>query len=351
MKHFSAFLALVAPFALFAQITIDAADMPSAGDTMRYQNTTLQSFDDGDTGPGHAWHFESMLPEGEAADTAVTVGSTPFLYQFYFNNALFYPDWDADYALRGPSIDFQGVQLSNVYDYYKKGSAGFRNVGFGATINGVPASVQRNPIDFIYQFPLNYGDTDSGESNFLVTIPTLGAYGQQQMRSNEVDGWGTLYLPADTFEVLRVRSVLQRTDTIYIDQFGFGIAFPEPETIEYKWLAAGMDQPVLQVNTLGGTPTVVRFVYNPEDISTGGLDEATTMAPAIFPNPASDLVRVTISGTGAIELIDAQGRILRSVTFGPAQREAVLDVSDLMPGAYGVRRAGVSRTAPFVIAR
>ena len=86
MKHFSAFVALVSPFTLFAQITIDAADMPSAGDTMRYQNTTLQSFDDGDTGPGHAWHFESLLPEGEAADTAVTVGSTPFLYQFYFNN-------------------------------------------------------------------------------------------------------------------------------------------------------------------------------------------------------------------------------------------------------------------------
>ena len=351
MKQFSAFVALVSPLVLSAQITIGAPDMPSAGDTMRYQNTTLPSFDGADTGPGHAWHFEALLPNGEAADTAVTVGSTPFLYQFYFNNALFYPDWDADYALRGTSIDLQGVQLSDVYDYYKKGSTGFRNVGFGATINGVPASVQRNPIDRIYQFPLNYGDMDSGESNFLVAIPTLGAFGQQQTRTNEVDGWGTLYLPADTFEVLRVKSVLQRTDTIYIDQFGFGFALPEPETIEYKWLAAGMDQPVLQVNTLGGTPTVVRFVYHPINISTEVADRTTFEAPSVFPNPASDHVRVAVVGIGTIELVDVQGRTLRTVTFGSAVREVVLDISDLMPGVFGVRRAGDPRSARLVIAR
>lgn len=84
---------------------------------------------------------------------------------------------------------------------------------------------------------------DTSFSEFTLSVPTLFSFTQRQWRYNEVDGWGTLYLPADTFEVLRVKSTLERTDSAYVEQFGQGFTFPEPETIEYKWIAQGMDLP------------------------------------------------------------------------------------------------------------
>ncbi|MCB0810061.1 MAG: hypothetical protein KDB96_12350, partial [Flavobacteriales bacterium] len=219
---------LFLPVVLSAQITLDQTDMPSAGDTMRYWNGFLTGFDGADTGPNHVWDFSALGPLNEAADTAVSVGSTPFLYQFFFNNIFLYPDHDADYAVKGQEFGFQQLQVSDVYDYFKKGSSGFRNVGFGANINGLPSSIRRLPVDYVYRFPMTYGDVDSSFSTWEVDVPTIFHFEQEQWRFNEVDGWGVLYLPTDTFTVLRVRSVLQRTDSIHIDQFGIGFAIPEP---------------------------------------------------------------------------------------------------------------------------
>lgn len=342
---------LLAPFAVLsarAQITIGPNDMPEAGDTLRHRVSTLASFDGALTGTAYTWDFSDLDIGTENADTVVSVGSTPLLYQFYFNNPFLYPAWDADHALRGPSIDFQVVSIADVYDYYKTDADAFRNVGFGATINGLPASVRRDPIDQVYELPLQYGNTDSGDSEFIISIPTLGTYGQSQTRTNEVDGWGTLYLPADTFEVLRVKSTLQRTDTLYVDQFGFGFSFPEPEIIEYKWLAVGEGQPVLQVNTLAGAPTLVRFVYEPEDFSTG-VATSMTNAPVLFPNPANSAVRVQAGSAGMMEVRDAHGRSVHQQRInGPGIIDVATD--QLADGVYSVRLDGSSAPARLLVA-
>ena len=350
MKKFSLSLACCLPLLSLAQITIGPGDMPSAGDTMRYQSGAATNFDGGDTGPGHEWHFEYLAQQGEAADTAVSVESTPFLYQFFFNNGLFYPEHDADLALRGASINFQTVSLENVYDYFKKTNEGYRNVGFGATINGLPASVQRQPVDHIYRFPLNHGDQDTSASSFVLTVPTLGTYGQSQVRYNEVDGWGTLFLPADTFEVLRVKSTLMIRDTLYIDQFAFGFTFPRPETIEYKWLAVGNVQPVLQITTLLGQPLQLRYVY---DLGASvGMDQPVhASGPAVFPNPASDHVAVACDDARVIDLYDTQGRLVRRIASAPAQRAVMVDLHDVLPGLYTLRRLGDAVGTSLVISR
>ncbi|MEZ4739779.1 MAG: hypothetical protein R2818_10625 [Flavobacteriales bacterium] len=262
---FTAFLFLSS---VHAQITIGEADMPSAGDTMRFRSFDAASILLDQTGADHVWDYGDLTPMAEVADTAVSVGSTPFLYQFFFNNAFIYPQYVADYAMKGPSLGFQQLSLQDVYDYYRVDADGFRNVGFGATVNGLPTSVRRNPIDRILSFPMNYGDSDVSPSSFNVSVPTLLYFGQDQVRTNTVDGWGTLVLPAHTFEVLRVRSVLQRTDTIFIQQFGFGFRLPEPETVEYKWYAQGMDAPVMQVITTAGIVVSARFFHDP-DLATG----------------------------------------------------------------------------------
>lgn len=342
MRHLIAPFALLFVTGLTAQITIGPTDMPSPGDTVRFRNTDASAVDPASTEAGFIWDMGMLVPDLEGADTCVGVGSTPFLYQLYFNNAFIYPEWDADYAQRGQSFDFQGqLTVTDVYDYYKKDATGFRNVGFGANINGVPASVRRIPVDWVHRFPMNYGDMDTSYSEFSLDVPSLFSFTQQQTRYNEVDGWGTLYLPADTFEVLRVKSTLVRFDSVYIEQFGQGFAFPEPETIEYKWIAQGMDEPVLQIVTTGGQITTARFFYE-EDISTGIVATAAAANFSAYPNPANEAVTFTGAQSGIIVLRDAAGRVVRSQRVSTGV--VVMNVADLAPGNYAATMQGTTAT-------
>lgn len=348
--RYPAFLVLaLSGLAAFPQITITQADMPSAGDTVRFRTTTTTA-NAATTGAGHTWDFSSLVAGAAVADTTVSVGSTPLAYQLFFNNSLLYPEHKANFAMRGPSIGMQGVSLTNLFDYYKNNSAGYRNVGFGANLNGLPTSTQRNPVDWIYRFPMNYGNTDSSFSHFQVSVPTLGFYGQDQMRRNEVDGWGTLILPTDTFEVLRVKSRLARTDTIYINQLSMGFAVPEPETIEYKWIAQGMKEPVLQINTSGGVNTLVRFYYHPVDISTGVAATTAREGLRTWPNPAASLLHVEGAGTSALLMLGADGRVVRTLPASAPGAARSVDVGGLAPGTYVLRAAGNGAVCRVVVA-
>lgn len=334
---------ILAPTALLllgttnAQITIGPDDMPSAGDTVRYVSTAPEDVDISFTEAGAIWDMSLLIVGAEAADTCIEVSDTPFAYQLFFNNEFIYPDHHADYAVRGQSFGFQGqLTVEDVYDYFKNDDTGFRNVGFGARVNDIPTSVQREPVDWVHRFPMNYGDADSSFSIFSLEVPGLGSFTQEQWRYNSVDGWGTLYLPADTFEVLRVRSVLQRTDSVFIELFGQGFSFPEPEAVEYKWIAVGMDEPVLQVVTNDGTPTTARFYYNPTDFTTGIADREAEH-PVLFPNPADDVVFVDLPAgwQGTLLVWDPTGRAVRSIAARNGR--SIVELDGLAPGTYAVQ--------------
>ncbi|MEZ4791779.1 MAG: T9SS type A sorting domain-containing protein [Flavobacteriales bacterium] len=321
-----------------AQITIGEDDMPNANDTLRYRTTIATGVDVALTGAGITWDFGQLNPMLEAADTTVSVSATPLLYQLYFNNPFLYPQNRADYGVKGTDFDFQAITLTDVYDYYRADANGFFNVGFGANVNGLPTSVRRQPTDRVHQFPMNYGNEEISASAFNLNIPGLFYFGQDQVRSNEVDGWGTLYLPADTFAVLRVKSTIQRSDTIYIQQLGTGFRLPEPETIEYKWIAAGMGKPVLEVITVGGIATTAEFFYGPDDITTA-VNTLRMEGPQVYPNPARNEVFVPVAMDGHLILRDATGRAVleRNVRAGSLER---VELVSLANGTYAVEIAG-----------
>ncbi len=324
-----------------AQITIGPGDMPSAGDTVHYTTTVAPDLPLALTGNGITWDFTDLVPGVLGADTMVTVASTPLLYQFFFNNPFLYPQNQAGYAVRGPALDMQVVQVQNVYEYFNADAASHRNVGFGATINGLPASVRRSPVDHVYRFPLNYTDTDTSFSAFELEVPTMGFLREEQWRFNTVDGWGTLLLPGGTFEVLRVVSVLHRRDSVYIEQIGMGFAMDQPEMVEYKWLAPGMDLPVMQVVAVAGVPTSVRFH---QDVVTAMADHGMAQkAPRLFPNPADEITQLQLppGWHGTVDVIDATGRrVIQKRVQGPDL--VSLPLRGLSPGLHLVRFQGRS---------
>lgn len=306
-----------------AQITITTSDMPLVNDTIRYSvanpTTTL---DLSITGANQWWDYSSLTSTSQRIDTFFSVTSTPTAYQFYFNNSILYASHKASYALRGQDITFPPIvpipiSFTEVFNFVKNSTSKYENVGFGSKISGFPNSTRKNPIDVEYEFPLDYSDTSYSASEFSINIPTLAYYGQTMERENIVDGWGTLTLPMGTYNVLRVKSILTKVDTIFLDTLGFGVTFPRPEETEYKWLANGMSTPILKVITNLG---IISSIEYQDTLPVVGIKDLNVInIVSIFPNPTKEFVQVIFNskdaGNLAYSIKDVNGKLILSKNF------------------------------------
>lgn len=289
-----------------AQITITSADMPVVNDTIRLSVTNnIQGQNPALTGANYVWDYSMLTPNSQKIDTFFSVTSTPVAYQFYFNNSVLYASHKASFAKRGqdfvmPPIVPIPLSITEVFNFSKNSTSKFENVGFGSKISGIPSSTRNLPIDIEYEFPLNYSDSNFSSSKFLVTIPTLAAYGQSMDRSSVVDGWGSLTTPLGTFNVLRVKSVLNKVDTFYLDTLGFGTNFSRPTEIEYKWLANGMSVPLLKVVTTAGVVSSIQYrdIYR-----IVGVEEYKNIEDVmVYPNPTNGMVNIMFSAIKSSKL-------------------------------------------------
>lgn len=309
-KAITLFSLSIATVMSFAQITITDADMPAVNDTIRFSETNdIQSLDPVLAGANFTWNFSTLVPTTQRVDTFFSVSSTPFAYQLFFNNQFQYPNHKASYALRGIDIGITQVPITEVFNYIKNSSSAYDNVGFGSNISGIPSSTQNIPVDREYEFPMNYNDNHTSNSEYLISGPTFGAYGQTLERVDTVDGWGSLILPNGTYNVLRVKSILNKVDTTYIDQFGIGTTIPRPEEVEYKWLANGKSLPMLKIITVAGNVTQIEYQ---DDLYVGITKLNVINQLNVFPNPAKNHLIIdfnaTVSGNLKIRLKDILGK-------------------------------------------
>ena len=286
------------------------------------------------TGPNFIWDFSDLISTGQRTDIYQNVWSTPFAYQFFFNNVFLYPDNESDYAL---SVDFPSLipQLTfeEVMYYYKNADDAYYNTGFGATINDIPASVQGDPTDTLYTFPLAYEDTNSNDFFLELEIPGFGYYGQYGTRVDTVDGWGNITTPYGSFDALRVKSTLFITDTTYVDFISFGIAVDRPVAIEYKWLANGQGIPVFKVvNQLGFNTNAE---YLDEAVPTSAYNGVKPELNA-FPNPAKDQITIQLPEQAEwIEIRELSGALVKRIDLNKSQSGAyAIGLNDLSNGVY-----------------
>ena len=313
-KIFTPLFAFIA-IASSAQITITKADMPVANDTFRLSTANPVGIPDPTlTGANYTWDYSSLIPTIQNKDTFFAVSATPFLYQLYFNNSFLYPNYKAQVAHKGDNVNFVVVTLSDVYDYYKSLTAQYTHVGFGANINGLPASVKYDSVDVIYHFPLNYLNSDSGVFKYNVSVPGIGYYGQRTKRVNEVEGWGTVITPFGTFQCLKVKSTKYVTDTIFYTTWNYGISLPHTD-YEYKWLVNGKKVPVLQINKTGGVTSSVTYLdsLNSSLPQVGVIENsANEISLSIYPNPSNDQLNINYmlskSASVKIELLNVVGQ-------------------------------------------
>jgi hypothetical protein len=275
-------------------------------------------------------------------------------YQFFFNNPFVYPENVSNQAL---AIDGAAAELpipvtaSDAYSFFRNAGDGYYATGFAATVQDIPIpiTVPYTTTDRVFQFPLNYEDTDQSNSSLSLAVPTFGYYGQDATRNSVVDGWGTLQTPYGTYEVLRVRAERIITDTIYIEESATGQSIERPLQIDYAWLSESVPGPVMQASTIGGQVVSARMLFG---VGPLGIQDATLTGISVFPNPAVQYVNVDgLTKPSVIRVFCADGKLVYSEnTTGPL---AQIEVQYLPIGMYMVQVINEegSFTTRFVVAR
>jgi hypothetical protein len=261
---FLTFLTLFTFISGQSQITISYYDMPIPTSVFMYNNTgDLDAEDFTLTGANYNWDYSAATSSGNDTLSVVTVASTPFAYQYYFNNQFQFPDHKSDYAIEGQDVDaFGQVTITDRFNYFKVNGNSLEITGFGANVNGAPASVKYDTIDQQYPFLMSHNmPIHNSVGYYLLTVPSFGTYGQWIRREVEVDGWGSLETPTQSYpDVLRVKTTLEQRDTVYVDQFSFGQTFDRPTEVHYEWFTNTDNAPVMSVTEQGGQISNVKYL-------------------------------------------------------------------------------------------
>ena len=244
-------------------------------------------------GEGVTWDFSQLTVMTQDVDTFTGVGSTPLAYQLIFNNPIFYPNHVATVAEKNSAFDFiPNIDLSEAYIFNKANDEVYAEIGAGVTLNDIPLPVSYDQFDILYQFPLSGESQWSSAAVAELDIPGLGYFLMNRERENEVVGWGTLITPYGSFEVLKVMSVIEEYDSLYVDSLNLG--FPVNRNItEYKWLANGLPAPVLKVTEEGFTVMASYIDSVRSSFLSVGEPKHEVYGLRIFPNPARDHLTVS----------------------------------------------------------
>ncbi len=328
-----------------AQITIDRTDMPNVGDTLRISNGIPDpTLDLLTTGANQTWDFSQLVPTSQTVRGFQSVASTGGLFPIIFGFGTNQATIATKVQLPLDSLPGGGITLGDIFGFFKETGADFRQVGYGASFNGLPVPVTFRSAaqqDVFYRFPLTFGTQDSSRSSFEVNVPGTAYLAQDQNRVNNCDGWGTLTTPFGTFPTIRVVTRLDTYDSLALTG-QTPIALQIPTRHEYKWIGKNQGIPLLTITTtaLGGQEAITAVEYRdiPRRITLGTRAEAAALgAIGLSPNPAASGAAIRLhnlpTGPVTVTVSDALGRVVaqRTVT-GP---EARLSPADLVT-AHGV---------------
>ncbi len=286
---------------LQAQITVNQNDFANAGDTARMSVAVWNPLlDYRSSGANTVWDFSTLQWQSQYVDSFLNILFIHPFYAFTFSNLPFNP-YQSNIGKRADNALTTLPLLSSVftegYNFYYKNSSSYRQRGIGMKVAGFPTSIPMTHSDTLYRFPMNFGNEDSAWSDYKVAVPNLGTYVHKQHRVNKVDGWGSLTTPFGTFDVLRVRTDIRGSDSLYIDTLNFGFKVDNDIQREYKWIGKNQEEPLLQINTQAGIlgqfqnfEFVTRIIYRDSVrfLPTGIFDGTKSEVPfQVFPNPSS----------------------------------------------------------------
>jgi hypothetical protein len=325
----------------YSQINITTADMPAAGDTLRYSVASITGMviSPKDSGISVLWKYNLKFA-GQGVDTYKTTSQVNPAYLSVIDTAA-YGYVVAD-SLAG------AMAFHHIYTFFENSFTLYKATAFAATIAGTPTPASYSIPDEWYHFPLTYLRTDSSDYELNVVIPGVGGLKRTGTRYTRADGWGQLITPYYTTPAncLRVRSVVHGVDSV---TFGASVIAIPVNTVEYRWLVNGEHYPALWVtsNITGGAEIITSIRYRdsyrdtttPPPIDTNVAVHNVTQTPVeikAFPNPAvAGIVRLAIPAGWKDFLVQVFDLNAKEVAVFNNQRD--LDLGNLPAGQYIAR--------------
>ncbi|MCB9230790.1 MAG: PKD domain-containing protein [Bacteroidia bacterium] len=234
-KHLYLVILTLIPCLLQAQITLYSTDIAMVGDTILRAVDTVPAVSEGNPGANQTWDFSGAIDDELVVTRVVTPASTPYSGNYPASNL----------AMTNDNVNFVFFTL----DTLKLDLDGIAGDLLG---NGNTVSAEFSPNVTVYQFPLNYGNTQTDNYAFDETVSGNGfdilfGFSVYQIRLQHsavtfdtVDAWGTVITPYGSYNCLRNKHVEHSTDVISYKLFSFSgwtnYATLTDTATSYNWL-------------------------------------------------------------------------------------------------------------------
>lgn len=310
-----------------AQVTITSSNVATIGKVIVQDHDTIPSVGVPATGASQTWNYSTGLVAHE--DDTLS-----FINPAWTASASFFPTSNLAADDGGASI------------YLENSASGLTMLGFAGDLFGTGSEKQiyMNPVDEILRFPATYNDsyTTNSIQHIMLTGAEIGQSIDSLVMKNyvtkmvNINGYGTVTTPLGAFSAILVNETSYEADSTWMYVLGVGTLADNSADTSYNssfWTDdASAGFPLMDISHDGqGSVNSVSWLKVTPFVSV----EESTSAYNIYPNPASDVIRIegNVLNT-TIEIIDITGRVISSEPSGA--NLFIADVSLLDNGYYFV---------------
>jgi hypothetical protein len=356
MKIFSVVFSFALTGSLFSQITLSGSDFAGANDTVRISQTMDPVIDYTLTGPNFSWDFSGLTAASQYLKYFQPVSNSTILVEAEYGFTA-PTQYKASYFLESRDIpidqlnQFLPAELSDLNQFSRKTADSITALGYSLSVNGQALPFKSDTIETVYKFPTNYEDTFSTRGYTYIDLNPVTDFKlkQYRQRTSVVDGFGTLITPFGTFEVLRIKSVINELDSVYQTFFGGGSWNVLPQTVitEYEWWAQGKDEAMLKVVAVenNGTSQIRSIEYQDIYLGLDASIKENSFEFNLVPNPANNLISIESDlAIEQIKVIGLDGSVVLKQNTNNVSK-ATIEISMLQAGVYFVEVSSGKFTA------
>jgi len=269
-----------------AQVTITTNELPYAGMSYAISEDTVSTISPGNPGTGQVWDFTQLQFQGTDTITFENAALSPYTAQFPNSNLVAHNEHDSVFAYY--TTNQNGFYLDGSYEEAVAINAGF-HFAPPVTIIPVPFTMGDSHISHAV---LTHYSTGSGTAFKLVHHQVDTLFG---------DGTGMLKVPGTVYSnTLRIRIVTTIMDSIFMDMAGNGnyVFFSTNviHNIRYSWFRQGAPSYLLGIEVNFANPAITERIEYADPLGpvAGIKHESDNRAVRVFPNPASQFIRVKV---------------------------------------------------------
>lgn len=347
MRLLSVFFSFALMGSLCSQITLSENDFANADDTIRMSQTLDPVIDFTLTGSNYNWDFSGLTTTSQYLKYFQPISNSTILVQAEYGFTAS-DEYKATYFLKSLDIpidqfnQFLPAELSDLNQYSRKTADSLTYLGYSLSVNGQAIPFKSDTIETNYKFPINFEDSLYTRGYTFIDLNPIVDFKLKlyRQRTSIVDGFGSLTTPFGTFEVLRIKSVINELDSVYQSFFGVGSwnVLPQSITTEYEWWAQGKDDAILKIVSVdnNGNNQVRSIEYQDIYLGLDASIKEQSFKFNLLPNPASNLI--SIESDKVVEQIKVFGLdgsiVLKQNTSSLSK--ASIDISMLRAGVYFV---------------